>query len=194
MEEPVRFFGEKDEWSCFSNFSKHPVTINGKTYPTTEHWFQAAKFEGPSSSAVDKEYADMIRKAKTPNIAKILAGQKPGGGYAWRTALNEPIRESLSKGVRLRDDWEEIKDCVMLYGVLHKVLQHSDVRKKLLSTGTRDIIEASPYDYYWGEGRDGSGKNMLGHTLMNIRLFLNDLDYFLKDKSLKSLFRSNYRK
>ena len=32
-----------------------------------------------------------------------------------------------------------------------------------------EIIENTDIDYYWGCGKDGSGKNMLGIILMEIR-------------------------
>jgi ribA/ribD-fused uncharacterized protein len=42
----------------------------------------------------------------------------------------------------------------------------------LLSTGNQLIVENSPVDYYWGCGADGSGKNMLGKILMEVREIL----------------------
>jgi N-glycosidase YbiA len=39
----------------------------------------------------------------------------------------------------------------------------------LQKSGTEDIIEDSPDDYFWGEGADGSGQNMLGRLWMKIR-------------------------
>ena len=41
----IRFYRENEEYGCFSNFSNHKVEIEGKTWPTTEHYFQAMKFE-----------------------------------------------------------------------------------------------------------------------------------------------------
>lgn len=41
--------------------------------------------------------------------------------------------------------------------------------QKLLSTGTREIVEFSEKDAYWGNGGDGSGKNRLGVLLMEVR-------------------------
>jgi predicted NAD-dependent protein-ADP-ribosyltransferase YbiA (DUF1768 family) len=38
-----------------------------------------------------------------------------------------------------------------------------------MDTGTEELIEDSPVDYYWGCGADGSGKNMLGKLLMELR-------------------------
>ena len=42
-------------------------------------------------------------------------------------------------------------------------------RDLLLITGDANIHEDSPRDYYWGVGKDHSGKNMLGKLLMEIR-------------------------
>lgn len=40
----IHFYSENADYGCFSNFSLHPVVIDGVTYPTTEHYFQAQKF------------------------------------------------------------------------------------------------------------------------------------------------------
>jgi len=50
-----------------------------------------------------------------------------------------------------------------------KFLQHSDLRKQLMDTGNEVLIEDSPVDWYWGCGLDGTGKNVLGQVLMQIR-------------------------
>lgn len=39
----------------------------------------------------------------------------------------------------------------------------------LLSTGSAELVEASPVDAFWGSGRDGQGKNHLGKHLMVLR-------------------------
>lgn len=44
----------------------------------------------------------------------------------------------------------------------------------MLATGDEDIVENAPSDYYWGCGADGSGKNMLGKILMEVRNTLNE--------------------
>jgi len=41
---PIKFYGIKNKHGEFSNFYKAEVLIEGKTYPTTEHYFQAVKF------------------------------------------------------------------------------------------------------------------------------------------------------
>ena len=74
----------------------------------------------------------------------------------------------------LRSDWESVKDDIMQQAVLKKFETHADLRKILLSTGDEEIVENSPIDYYWGCGKDGSGKNKLGLVLMTVRKLLRD--------------------
>jgi len=67
------------------------------------------------------------------------------------------------------EDWEEVKDGIMLDALRLKFTQHSELKELLLSTGDEEIIEDSPIDSYWGCGSDGEGKNMLGKLLMKLR-------------------------
>ena len=57
----------------------------------------------------------------------------------------------------------------MYQAVRAKFETHPALKTLLLSTGTEEIIENAPGDYYWGCGKDGSGKNRLGHILMRVR-------------------------
>jgi hypothetical protein len=42
----IKFYSASDAlYGCFSNFSNHAVFINGKEYPTTEHYFQVSNFK-----------------------------------------------------------------------------------------------------------------------------------------------------
>ena len=50
-----------------------------------------------------------------------------------------------------------------------KFNQNPDLLERLLATGEAKIVENSPVDYYWGVGLDGSGQNMLGVILMEVR-------------------------
>jgi ribA/ribD-fused uncharacterized protein len=69
----------------------------------------------------------------------------------------------------LRRDWEAVKDDIMRAAVLAKFTQHSALRELLLSTGDAPIIEHTTNDRYWGDSGDGSGRNMLGKILMEVR-------------------------
>ncbi len=57
-----------------------------------------------------------------------------------------------------------------------KFTQHQDLKKVLLETGDAEIIENAPGDYQWGCGRTGTGLNLLGKALMDIRGELNGDD------------------
>ena len=54
-----------------------------------------------------------------------------------------------------------------MYSALRaKYARHEGPRELLLSTGGAKLAETSPHDFFWGRGRDGSGKNTLGSLLM----------------------------
>jgi ribA/ribD-fused uncharacterized protein len=137
----IRFYGTSSEYGCFSNFAHYPIRLNGKTWPTVEHYFQAQKFPGT-------EYEEMIRQAKSPAKAKGMG---------------------RSRKYRLRRDWEQVKDGIMREAVLAKFTQHGDLKQILLATGVAVIEENSPTDDYWGTGSHGGGKNKLGKILMSVR-------------------------
>jgi ribA/ribD-fused uncharacterized protein len=141
---PIYFYSATDEYGCFSNFSRHGIELDGKHWPTVEHYFQAQKFAGTPQEG-------RIRHAATPKVAKRLGHD--------RTQT-------------LRRDWESVKDDVMRRGVLRKFETHADIRAILLGTGDEELIENAPNDYYWGCGSDGSGRNMLGRILMEVRAAL----------------------
>lgn len=137
----INFYNVNDEYGEFSNFAAFSIKLKGKRWPTSEHYFQAQKFQ---NSAHQEE----IRKAKTPMIAARLG------------------RDRKKK---LRRDWESVKDNVMREAVTAKFTQHDELRAILLATGEAKLIEHTTNDAYWGDGGDGSGRNMLGRTLMEVR-------------------------
>ncbi|KAG0216489.1 hypothetical protein BGX28_000003 [Mortierella sp. GBA30] len=144
MKDTINFYRQGDKYGEFSNFYFAPIVMDGKTWPTTEHYFQAQKFvhlEG-------QEYAEMIRMTDNPgNAAKM------GRNRSWP----------------LRTDWEIVKDDIMRTCVLQKFVQHPELTKVLLETGDRYLVEHTKNDRYWADGGDGKGKNMLGIILMETR-------------------------
>lgn len=140
----IYFYGTRTQYGCFSNFSRHGFELDGVWWPTSEHYFQAQKFAGTP-------HADQIRGVKTPKDA---------------------ARMGRDRSRPLRSDWEQVKDDIMRKAVLRKFETHADIREVLLSTGDAPIVENAPGDYYWGCGADGSGKNMLGQILMEVREIL----------------------
>jgi len=57
----------------------------------------------------------------------------------------------------------------MREAVRAKFTQHAELREKLVATGEAKIVEHTEKDAYWADGGDGSGKNMLGRILMELR-------------------------
>jgi len=41
----IEFYRTGDEYGCFSNFADYPIVVDGKRWPTSEHYFQAQKFQ-----------------------------------------------------------------------------------------------------------------------------------------------------
>lgn len=144
----INFYGKRLPYFEFSNFYRCSIKLDGKTWPTTEHYFQAKKFH---DDALQKQ----IRKAGTPAIAAEMG---------------------RSRSNPLRKDWESVKDNVMREAVRAKFSQNSDLKELLLNTGDAKLIEHTEKDNYWGDGGDGSGKNMLGTILMEVRKELRDKD------------------
>ena len=74
----------------------------------------------------------------------------------------------LSKTVDLIEDWDNIRLSFMAYVVQHK-FENPDMRKKMLLTGNRELIEENNWgDTFWGTV-NGVGENHLGIILMNVR-------------------------
>jgi ribA/ribD-fused uncharacterized protein len=139
--ETIRFYSVAEAYGEFSNFAAYPIVLASKRWPTSEHYFQAQKF-------LDATLRDRIRKAKSPMIAARLGRDR-----------SSPLRR----------DWESIKVGVMTDAVLAKFSQHQDLAELLLETGDALLVEHTENDSYWGDGGDGSGKNMLGQVLMRVR-------------------------
>lgn len=77
--------------------------------------------------------------------------------------------KKLGRKVKLRSDWEQVKDDIMYQIVKAKFTQNEDLKQKLIDTGNSELIEGNTWnDTYWGMCR-GKGKNMLGKILMRVR-------------------------
>lgn len=140
----IYFYKADAPFGCFSNFSPHPIWIDGVYWQTVEHYYQAHKFVGGKNESAIAE----IRKAKTPAEAAQIGRSRP---HQWR------------------DDWDRVKPHIMWQGVFTKFLSHPDIQAILLSTGDELLVEDSPVDYYWGCGTDRTGLNKLGEIIMNVR-------------------------
>lgn len=142
----IYFYSATGPHGCFSNFSRHGFELDETYWPTSEHYFQAQKFAGT-------EHVEAVRRAPTPKEAAAMG---------------------RDRALPLRPDWEQVKDDVMRRAVRRKLETHPALRQVLLATGDEPIVENAPKDWYWGCGKDGTGKNMLGRILMEVRTALRE--------------------
>ena len=137
----IEFYSVNAEYGELSNFAPYPIKLRGKLWPTSEHFFQAQKFE----NRADQEE---IRKVSSPMIA---------------------ARMGRDRKRKLRRDWERVKVGIMREAVEAKFRQHPELGELLLATGDAKLVEHTENDDYWGDGGDGSGRNELGRILMAVR-------------------------
>lgn len=137
----IRFYSTRDEYGFLPNFSRHKFRIGERIYPSSEHYYQSKKFEGT-------DYEMPIIRASSPALAAKMGRDR-----------KKPLRK----------DWILVRDQIMYEAIEAKFRQNPDIKEKLLATGDAVLIEASPIDYYWGEGSNKKGKNKLGKLLMRLR-------------------------
>lgn len=156
-DDSIRYFArDRAEYGFLSHFHPAPITLDGETWPTVEHFYQAQKSPSPA-------YRAAIRAAATPAAAKQLAAapdpRRPAACRSW----------FLHAGETPRGDWAAVKLDIMRGADLAKFTQHPELAERLLATGTATLIEDSPFEPFWGIGRDGIGENWAGRVLMEIR-------------------------
>ena len=125
-----------------SNFWPATVTLDGMVFRSTEHAYQAAK-------TTDMAERAKFQAAKTPGAAK-----------------------RLGRRVKLRPDWEGVKEAVML-DLNRQKFSDPELARRLLDTGDAELIEGNTWgDRIWGmtfENGKWVGRNLLGRILMRVR-------------------------
>jgi ribA/ribD-fused uncharacterized protein len=83
--------------------------------------------------------------------------------------------KALGRKIKLRGDWNKIKDNVMEY-LLRIKFKNIELRRALLATGEQELVEGNYWnDRYWGvDLRSNIGENKLGKLLMRIRKEIRD--------------------
>lgn len=99
----------KGQYRFLSNFFPVELEHRGLCYKSVEHFYQAMK-------TLDIGMRTKIANASTPGKAK-----------------------QMGRKILLREDWDDIKEMVMLYALLKK-FSESFLRKKLLATLPRMVI------------------------------------------------------
>ncbi|MFT7639563.1 MAG: ribA/ribD-fused uncharacterized protein [Pirellulaceae bacterium] len=134
----IKFYSVADEYGCFPNFALYPIRLKLKSWPTSEHYFQAQKFSDPKLQS-------MVRRAGNPMAAARIGRSR-----------KNPIRRN----------WMSMRVNVMRDAVRAKFTQHLDLHLILLDTNDALIVEDAANDAFWGVGGDGRGQNMLGRLLV----------------------------
>jgi ribA/ribD-fused uncharacterized protein len=88
-------------------------------------------------------------------------------------AIRPVEAKRLGMTVKLRSDWESVKEEIM-YDLNKAKFRVPYLKELLLATGDKYLEETNNWsDTFWGVC-DGKGKNKLGHILMKIRKELKD--------------------
>ena len=136
------FFYEQ-EFYPLSNFSAFSLIWKNHHFATSEQAYHWEKF--PGNEILQREIQHAI-------------------------SAHEAFRIAQSNKELVRKDWESIKVEIMAAILRAKVKRHEYVRRKLLETGEREIIENSWRDDFWGWGPNKNGMNILGKLWMQIRV------------------------
>ncbi len=143
---------------CLSQWWPTPFMVDGRTYATAEHWMMWHK----AVLFGDAEIAERVLASAHPHRAKALGRQVRGFDEAtWATRRYE----------------------IVVAGSVAKFGQHEELKRFLLGTGERVLVEASPVDRIWGIGLAADdphaedparwrGENLLGFALMDARACL----------------------
>lgn len=135
------YFYEQDFY-VLSNFSAFTLDWRGERFNTTEAAYHFEKF--PQDARIRRE---ILRAPSAHEAFKIAERYKKDR----------------------RPDWDSMKVEIMRAILRAKVDQHEYVRRKLLATGDRELVENSWRDDFWGWGPNRDGQNMLGRLWMEVR-------------------------
>ncbi len=147
-------YGNPTPFYEFTNFYQpaKPIMIDGHAWKTTEHYFQASKFP------INSQQWKHIRSLPRPMDV-------------FKYARSQTMRYS-------QNQWNALKDKVMLTALRAKAKQVPEFTNKLISTGNKPLFETSDKDSYWGThkplGSHHHGQNRLGAMLMQIRDEINN--------------------
>ena len=141
--------------ACLSQWWPCSFVQNEIEYNSTEQWMMAEK----ARVFADQKTLEQILKSNDPKKSKELGRQ-----------------------IRFFDEhiWNTRKYDIVYQGNLLKFAQDESLKSFLLNTGSKILVEASPYDKIWGIGmkqdekgvKDPSnwkGQNLLGFALMEVR-------------------------
>ena len=151
LDTPERVCFYEQDFYPLSNFSAFAVQIGSWVFPTSEHAYHWHKFGSAPSGYMASVMISVAEKVATA----------PSAHESFKVA-------EANKSLR-RVDWDDVKVNIMREIIRAKVGQHEYVRRKLLATGDRELVENSWRDDFWGWGPNRDGQNMLGKLWMEVR-------------------------
>jgi ribA/ribD-fused uncharacterized protein len=134
-----RFDGKVRWLSNFWELETPIVDELGVAYPTTEHYFQAAK-------TMDKTIREAIAAAPSPGASK-----------------------RMGRTVKLRSDWEWVRHSIMETALRKKFADAALRKKLLATGEARLIEGNTWGDTFWGVDVKKGGLNELGKLLERLR-------------------------
>lgn len=145
----ILFYRADREYGFLANPYKCEVEFEGRIFKSAEHAYQFGKF----AHSEDAEIAMQLK----PHLVAILGH----GLFKWDVSpeWNKRKLERMEKVLRA------------------KFTQNEDLGHELMKTGGKILIENSKTDAFWGLGKHGTGKNMLGIYLMQLRTELKRGDW-----------------
>lgn len=153
----------EQEFYVLSNFSSFTLQWKGIRFDTSEAAYHWEKFPN------HPDLQESIRTAISAHEAFKIAQE------------NKDL---------IRLDWNFVKVQIMRDILFEKVQQHEYVKKKLLETGERKLIENSWRDDFWGWGPNKDGQNQLGKLWMDIRSDIRNEN--LSPSMIKWLYNSPF--
>lgn len=123
-----------------------PVQIDGRSYPSLEHYWQCAPFLTRDAGLVDR-----IVAAPTAREATLVAG---GASHEAQ-----------------RPDWRECREAILAEATKAKFRQHVNLAEILLATGDKTLvcIDMDPWAGMQSLGGIPTGHNNIGKALMTVR-------------------------
>lgn len=143
------FFYEQDFY-VFSNFSSFKVKWCGVLFDTSEHAYHFQRFRPKFNEGSNEQ--------------RQLRGQILNS-----LSAHEVFKLAQDNKYLQRSDWNDVKIDTMKNILRAKVEQHEYVKNKLIASGSKQLIENSWRDNFWGWGPNRDGQNKLGVLWMEIR-------------------------
>jgi len=141
--------------SCFSQWYEQSFEIEGNVYYTAEHWMMAEKARLFNDMQIHHEIINTSKPGKVKELGRMIRN------------FDQQV-------------WDHNKYDIVVKGNLNKFSQNESLKKFLLSTNDRILVEASPLDRIRGIGlaaddekvmdpHHWEGTNLLGFALMDVR-------------------------